>query len=155
MEIPNGGSFRKSTVNPVWGQNGTTQPFRLIKSSHLEGYNNIVCNADEKLNWLTGGRGKESPCPLGWQRLAQSRQWRLWNMPESSPGQSSSVASIDNCLFTDGLRKKKEKRRVGESPLKFHAWATKCWGILSVGWKRISRQNIPEGTEFIKSGEQR
>ena len=24
-----------------------------------------------------GGRGKESPCPLGWQRLAQSRQWRL------------------------------------------------------------------------------
>ena len=42
-------------------------------------------------------------------------------MPESSPGQSSSIASIDTCLFTEGLRKTKRKKKgeSGGSPLKF------------------------------------
>ena len=44
--------------------------------------------------------------PLGWQILGHSGQWSLWNMPESNPDQSSSVASMATCLFTEGLRKK-------------------------------------------------
>ena len=30
-----------------------------------------------------------------------------------------------------------------------------CWGSPSMGWKRISRQSISEGSEFIKNKEQR
>lgn len=56
------------------------------------------------------GRGKRSPAHLGgsdWPKVVGSGDFETCQ--RVAPGQSSSVASIDNCLFTDGLRKKKEK----------------------------------------------
>ena len=39
-------------------------------------------------------------------------------MPESSPGQSSSIASTDTCLFKESWRKKKRKKKgeIGGEP---------------------------------------